>query len=47
MVVVGSIKDSILYFANIAQLVLAIIGRECATNIVLDSNVKGKVLIKD
>ncbi|KAK4727777.1 hypothetical protein R3W88_032694 [Solanum pinnatisectum] len=45
VVVAGSIKDSILCFANIAQLVLATIGRECATNIVLGSNLDDTVLI--
>ncbi|KAH0722682.1 hypothetical protein KY290_005337 [Solanum tuberosum] len=42
-----SIKDNILYSGNISQLVLATIGRECATNIVLDSNLEDKVLIED
>ncbi|KAH0721583.1 hypothetical protein KY285_005206 [Solanum tuberosum] len=47
VVVAGSIKDNILYSNNIAQLVLATIGWECATNIVPDSNLEDKVLIED
>ncbi|KAH0688919.1 hypothetical protein KY289_016277 [Solanum tuberosum] len=43
----GSIKDHILYYTDIAQFVLATIGRERTTNIVLDSNLEDKVLIED
>ncbi|KAH0776391.1 hypothetical protein KY290_007802 [Solanum tuberosum] len=43
----GSIKDHILYFANIAQFVLTTFGRERATNVVPYPNLEDKVPIED